>query len=302
MYTFKMKPPSIPPTGAAPPVQQHRERSSQDRALLLAAMMLLVIGLGGLWWLQSGAGYALMPVAAGTYRIGCTPGQSTCDAGDTAHDVIISETFYIGKSEVTQGLWQEVMGFNPSAFVGCGADCPVEQVSWCDAVAFANALSKREGLSPAYSGLPDCRETEGASVQWLRSSLGYRLPTETEWEVAARGGEDHLFSGASTLDTVGWFGDNSQDTPHPVCQKQANLYGLCDMSGNVWEWCWDYTGEYPTGPVTDPTGPTAGTTRIDRGGSWYDFNDGGARVSYRGRDTATYHSYYLGFRLARTGL
>jgi formylglycine-generating enzyme required for sulfatase activity len=288
------------PADPGPATQQRRDFSHWERLLLGASVLLLVIGLGGLWWLKSDAGYALMPVAAGTYRIGCTPGQSTCDPEDTAHDVVLSAGFHIGRSEVTQGLWEEVMGFNPSAFVGCGAHCPVEQVSWCDAVAFANALSQREGLTPAYSGLPRCAETDGASVEWDRSSVGYRLPTETEWEVAARGGEDHLFSGASALDAVGWFGDNSQDTPHPVCQKQANVYGLCDMSGNVWEWCWDYTAAYPNGPVTDPTGPAAGTTRIDRGGSWYDFNDGGARISYRGRDTANYHSYYLGFRLARS--
>ena len=184
--------------------------------------------------------------------------------------------YWMGATEVTQGLWTEVMGSNPSYFSGCGSACPVETVSWEDAVAFSNALSKREGLQPAY------RQQGGAWV-WDRDASGYRLPTEAEWETAALAGEKTKYAGSDDLDAVGWYADNSGGKTHAARGKASNAWGLYDMSGNVWEWCWDAEGGY----------------RVHRGGCWDD-SASGLRVSYRRREPGSRRSS-LGFRLARTG-
>jgi sulfatase modifying factor 1 len=185
-----------------------------------------------------------------------------------------------------------VMGSNPSKFTACGADCPVEHVSWCDAVVFANKLSSLEGLTPAYGNVSNCD-----AVTWNRSANGYRLPTEAEWEYAARAGTRTPYAGGE-LDAVGWYAGNSGNTTHPVAQKLANAEGLYDMSGNVWEWTWDVYGAYG-GLVTDPTGASAGPGRVRRGGSWSDA-PAKARAKFRGRLSPGNRLDSLGLRLART--
>jgi formylglycine-generating enzyme required for sulfatase activity len=233
-------------------------------------------------------------VPAGTYEVGCTAGQQGCvPIEGPRHTVTLTRSVLVMEKEVTQGLWQAVMGSNPSRFSSCGAECPVERVNWEDAVRFANALSERDGLEPCY-------ELAGSTVSWPKGAActGWRLPTEAEWEVAARGGADTLYAGGGELDAVGWTGENSGGATHPVKQKAANGYGLYDMSGNVYEWVWDWHGPYPSGAQVDPVGPASGSGRGVRGGSWFYFAPY-ARVTGRGYSPGGRH-FYLGLRLVQT--
>lgn len=184
------------------------------------------------------------------------------------------DTFYIGKYPVTQYQWQKITGTNPSYFRG--DNFPVERVSWYDAVQFCNALSKSEGFDPCY-------EINGYDVKLITSAAGYRLPTEAEWEYAARGGalsKKYQYAGSDYLEAVGWYDGNSEKKTHEVGEKTPNELNLYDMSGNVWEWCWDCIG----------------SARVYRGGSWGS-SAGGCAVSYR-HDFAPGSAYNnLGFRL-----
>jgi formylglycine-generating enzyme required for sulfatase activity len=238
--------------------------------------------------------YPLRPVPAGTYTIGCTKGQGRdCHEDETSHKVKLTRSILVGETEVTQALYAAVMGSNPAGFAACGA-CPVENISWYDAVALANALSALEGLEPCYV-------IAGESVSWPQgpACLGYRLPTEAEWEVSARAGRDYKYAGGGDVDEVGWVDDNSGGQAHPVGQKPANGYGLYDMSGNVREWVWDWYGEYPSGKGTDPSGPASGSYRAYRGGGWR-FGPQGARVTDRNGFAPGSRSDVLGVRLLRT--
>jgi formylglycine-generating enzyme required for sulfatase activity len=247
------------------------------------------------WSWTGPSGYTMKAVPAGSYEVGCTARQMGCEDDEkSAQTVMLSRGTLMGSTEVTQGLWQSVMGSNPSYFSSCGVQCPVEQVSWEDAAQFANALSTQDGLDACYT-------ISGDSVSWPRglSCTGYRLPTEAEWEVAARGGRDTLYAGGAEPGAVGWTSENSSNTTHPVGQKAANGYGLYDMTGNVWEWTWDWYGAYSSGTQVDPQGAGSGSGRVYRGGGWY-VSAAGARVAYRGRYGPANRSYYLGFRLARS--
>ena len=185
------------------------------------------------------------------------------------------------------------MGNNPSRFKG--DNLPVERVSWYDAVEFCNRLSRKEGLTPEYT-------ISGKDVTWNRSADGYRLPTEVEWEYAARGGNKsrgYRFSGSDDPKEVAWYSANSGEKTHPVGQKKPNELGIYDMSGNVWEWVWDWYGSYSSTSQTDPRGPYSGSYRVLRGGSW-NLYAGSFRSADRFSGGPSVSFYVLGFRLVRT--
>jgi formylglycine-generating enzyme required for sulfatase activity len=185
------------------------------------------------------------------------------------------------------------MGNNPSYFKG--DNLPVERVNWYEAVEYCNKLSQKEGLTPAYRG-------NGNDIVCDFNASGYRLPTEAEWEYAAKGGnKDYLsyeYAGGNSIGSVAWYGGNSGSTTHPVGTKQPNSLGLYDMSGNVWEWCWDWYGSYAGGSQTDPRGASSGAYRVNRGGSWYD-DAALVRSAYRYYITPSDRYNFLGFRLVR---
>jgi len=238
----------------------------------------------------------LIPVSGGSFRMGCTEEQGAeCERRETpAHEVTLND-FYIGKYEVTQELWQSVMSGNPSEIKG--AALPVTNVTWFDAVYFCNKLSELSGLQPAY-------KIKGESVSCDFTTNGFRLPTEAGWEFAARGGKNSKnlkYSGSNNISSVAWYSGNSGQKTHPVGEKQPNELGLYDMSGNVWEWCWDWfeLEYYSSSGKLNPLGPTAGENRVARGGSWY-HDPKICRVSYRNRSGSQDDHPDVGFRLVRT--
>ncbi len=181
--------------------------------------------------------------------------------------------FYIGKYEVTQKQWESVMGNNPSNFKG--DNLPVEKVSWDDCQEFIRKINSASGKK-------------------------FRLPTEAEWEYAARGGQNYVYSGSNNLDNVAWYSDNSGSKTHPVGQKSANGFGIYDMSGNVWELCQDWYDEkyYKSSPENNPRGPESSASRISRGGSWI-INGWRCRSANRDSDGPSDRYNFLGFRLVR---
>ena len=242
--------------------------------------------------LRNSIGMEFVLIQAGMFQMGSPatePGRD--DDEGPVHQVTVSQPFYLGKYEVTQGQWQAVMGNNPSDLSDCGATCPITGVSWDGTQQFITALNRQEG---AYV---------------------YRLPTEAEWEYAARAGTQtayHFGNAARDLALYAWYGEVLFfGSIHPVGQKRPNAWGLYDMHGNVWEWVADWYGAYPRGSVTDPRGPSTGVSRVTRGGYW----NGAARYCRvanrnRGPYSPSFHigdsggsgdvHLFYGFRLART--
>ncbi|MBM4369642.1 MAG: formylglycine-generating enzyme family protein [Deltaproteobacteria bacterium] len=212
-------------------------------------------------------------IPAGSFTMGSPSSEAGRDSDEVQHQVTLTKGFWLMEHEVTQGEWKSVMGSNPSGFSSCGPSCPVETVSWDDAQAFVKKVSARDGVT-------------------------YRLPTEAEWEYAARGGQSFVHAGSNEATAVGWIFDNSGFGTQPACEKPRNGYGLCDMTGNVWEWTGDWYGNYPSGSVTDPTGASAGSSRVIRSGSW-GISPAYARVAARDGIAPSYRWFYLGLRLAR---
>jgi formylglycine-generating enzyme required for sulfatase activity len=247
--------------------------------------------------------FVLIP--AGSFIMGSPADEPGRNNDEQRHQVTLPRPFYLQTTEVTQAQWQAVMGNNPSHFIHCGRNCPVENVSWNDVHAFIRKLNA------------------------LEKTDRYRLPTEAEWEYAARAGTSTaLYSGplqvlgyhnAPALDGIAWYGGNScaayagafdcgswpekqyaciRCGTHPVGGKQPNAWGLYDMLGNVWEWVQDAYGAYATGPVTDPTGPAGGSSRVFRGGSW-NYNVRFSRCAYRLDIAPESRLSFIGFRLVR---
>ena len=217
-----------------------------------------------------GVSFKMIAVKGGTFQMGNDYGY---DAEMPVHQVTLSD-YYIGETEVTQELWNAVMGSNPSNLTG-NMQCPVEQVSWNDCQTFISRLNELTGAT-------------------------FRLPTEAQWEYAARGGnqaQGRMYSGSNTIDNVAWYTSNSSSTTHPVKTKAPNELGIYDMSGNVWEWCSDWYGSYSSAAQTDPTGPSTGSYRVCRGGGWNGYASG-CRVAGRFHDAPTISYFSLGLRLA----
>ncbi len=235
-----------------------------------------------------GVTFTMVEVEGGTFTMGATAeqGSDAYDEEKPAHQVTLS-SYCIGQTEVTQALWQAVMGSNPSYFnggnYGTNLQRPVEKVSWNDCQTFITKLNQMTGKT-------------------------FRLPTEAEWEFAARGGklsQGYKYAGSNTIGDVAWYRDNipSQTEGNAgygtqtVATKAPNELGLYDMSGNVWEWCQDWLGGYSSDAQTNPTGPSSGSYRVYRGGSWGNYA-WRCRVSYRGYDTPSNSDSGLGLRLA----
>jgi len=199
------------------------------------------------------------------------------------HRVRITRPFWMGVTEVTQAQYEAVMGGNPSFFKGAGS--PVEQVSWDDAVEFCRKLTDKCANAQVGAG--------------LKPAPTFRLPTEAEWEYACRAGNRGKWcfgDDEAELGDYAWYSANSGSTTHPVAQKKPNAWGLYDMHGNVWEWCADWYGDYPTDDANDPQGPSSGSYRVLRGGSW-NSNPGNCRSANRNDLVPSFRYYNLGFRV-----
>ena len=236
--------------------------------------------------ISNSIGMEFVYLPSGTFLRGSPsiePGRKT---DEKQQWVTLTNGFYMQTTEVTQGQWKAVMGVTPLHIIKCNDNCPVERVSWNDAQEFIHKLNKLEG------------------------SYKYRLPTEAEWEYAARAGSKKAFANGAisvldcgydpTLDKIGWYCGNSNTYPHhPVAQKNPNAWGLYDMHGSVAEWCADWYGNYPQGTVTDPVGPSIGTERVLRGGGLAD----DARTCRSANRTTLKPDVifdYIGFRLVRS--
>lgn len=263
-------------------------------------------------WTVPELGLEMVFILPGTFTMGSPASEAgRFDDEGPQTRVTLTRGFWLGKYEVTQGQWQALMGSNPSHFKNAGANAPVEQVSWNDAMTFCRKLTERERAAGR-----------------LSADLAYTLPTEAQWEYACRAGTSiALYSGPLTirgrnngpeLDPIAWYGGNSgveyaggydssgwpekqyehsRAGTHPVGQKRPNFWGVYDMLGNVWEWCADWKGDYPGGTISDPSGPSSGSGRVGRGGGWRDYARY-CRSALRGRDEPGNRSYNLGFRLA----
>jgi formylglycine-generating enzyme required for sulfatase activity len=240
----------------------------------------------------TGMQYSLQFIDGGSFE----RGSSTGDEDELPIKKVKLDNFYIGITEVTQQQWEGIMGDNPSQ--SKGNNLPVERVSWYDAVKFCNAASLVDGLDPVY-------EIKEKQVTCNFKANGYRLPTEAEWEYAARGGRNHNtypYSGSENIDDVAWYRTGDLSQPQPVGSKMYNSVGLHDMSGNVWEWCWDwYSAAYysDSSSLNNPTGPKTGTQKTIRGGSWY-VNAEFCRVTNRSNRDPEKQLFYDGLRIARS--
>lgn len=221
-----------------------------------------------------GVEFKMIFVEGGTFTMGATSeqGKDTYKDEYPMHEVTLFD-YYIGETEVTQALWEAVMGSNPSYFKG--DNLPVENVSYNDVKEFITKLNQKTGKT-------------------------FRLPTEAEWEFAARGGKKskgYKYSGSDNINDVAWYVYNSDVKTHPVKTKRPNELGIYDMSGNVWEWCSDWYGDYSSNAQTNLQGQSSGSYRVLRGGSWY-INASHCRAASRSSASISFLYFYLGLRLA----
>jgi formylglycine-generating enzyme required for sulfatase activity len=236
------------------------------------------------------ANIEMVRIPGGSFQMG-NPDTSVGNSDERPVHTVTLTGFYMGKYPVTQEQYQAEMGALPSLLpksaYGVGDNHPVYYVSWYDAIVFCNKLSIAEGLIPAYrisgstnpadwGNIPTSLNNTWNAAEIVSGSSGYRLPTEAQWEYAAKGGNgtpgNYTYSGSDTVGDVAWYSSNSNLMSHEIGKKQPNSLGIYDMSGNVWEWCWDWWGNYPNPSIAiaqrDPAGPASGSNRVLRGGSW----------------------------------
>ncbi|MCL2599707.1 MAG: formylglycine-generating enzyme family protein [Treponema sp.] len=301
------------------------------KARMVLCGMVLVLAFTGCGN-RAASGSNFVRVEGGTFEMG------RCPSGENVTPVrsVTVSSFYMGRFPVTQGEWYDVMGTRPSSFNGTNhstgrtvtptfdwRNLPVEQVGWYDAIVFANRLSMARGLTLAYElpnvwpnptswssdlrdwgAVPTGRNARWDAVRMVAGSTGYRLPTEAEWEFAARGGNvcrgNYEFSGGNAAGVVAWYAGNNGGRTHPVGQLRPNALGLYDMSGNVWEWVWDWYGPYPSVAETDPVGASSGADRrVFRGGGWVE-SGRSLRPVHRFSRNPDHRWHSLGFRLVRS--
>ncbi len=232
---------------------------------------------------KNSIGMKFIYIPPGTFMMGTHPVAPIRDEDEKYHQVSLTKGYFIQTTEVTQAQWKKIMGdesaffpFRPF-FKKCGNNCPMENISWADTQEFIRKLNRKE------------------------KTVKYRLPSEAEWEYACRAGSSTSYCyGQETvgLEEYAWYQENSNAGSHPVGQKKPNKWGLYDMHGNLWEWCQDWNGEYPTNAVTDPKGPSKGTLRVCRGGSWRNYS-GGVRSAYRDYVSPSRGDSFIGFRIVR---
>jgi formylglycine-generating enzyme required for sulfatase activity len=246
------------------------------------------------------ADFVLVTIPGGTFTMGAPAGElGSSDAERPQHEVTIT-SFLMSVTEVTQNQWLNVRASEPAWFTGCD-DCPVERVTWLDAVNFCNALSDVQGLNRAYNIV-------GPAVIWDPAADGYRLPTEAEWEYACRAGATTALANGDlsvvacnadpNLSNLGWYCSNANSNTSETGQKATNDFGLYDMHGNVWEWVWDWYGAYSAAPSTDPIGPDTGLFKVIRGGGWL-YGAQRCRSAHRRPAAPGSVSSDLGFRIVR---
>jgi formylglycine-generating enzyme required for sulfatase activity len=259
----------------------------------------------------------LVVINGGMFLMGSPEHEAQRSGSEGPRHHVLLNSFYLGKSEVTQSEYEDVMGKNPSRFKG--PDLPVESVTWYEAVEFCNRLSEWERLTPAYTIEKNTRDPNNKNekdtvklrVTWNRGADGYRLPTEAEWEYACRAGRGTPFGAGNIITTF----DANYNGEYPYNDNLKGIYrrktttagsfapndwGLHDMHGNTAEWCWDWFGDYTSEAETNPAGAESGALRVMRGGSWNDHGQN-LRSSHRSCEDPFFRGSDIGFRVARNG-
>ena len=265
------RPPRIVDGASSSVVHQRQDDAATTKLEASSTLLAAPPQTGKTWTAGLGGGISMdfMPIAAGSFQMGSGNGG---DDEKPVHQVTLTKPFWLAKTEVTQAQWRQVMGSNPSYFEG--DTLPVEMVSWNDAMEFCRRLTEM-----------------GRQAGRLPEGYEYTLPTEAQWEYACRAGTNGDYATSTGWQAV-WYGCRKTQ---PVGTKQANAWGLYDMHGNVWEWCLDWYGDYPSGSVVDPQGPSSGSLRVLRGGSWF-YNASYCRSAFRNSYAPSDPNDYLGFR------